>query len=68
MKTIIYYFTGTGNSLKVAKDLAGELGDNGTKEMLDSILQDEEGHIDAIEAQRDQIQQIGVQNFLEAQL
>ena len=48
--------------------LAGELGDNGTKEMLDSILQDEEGHIDAIEAQQDQIQQIGLQNFLEAQL
>jgi Pyruvate/2-oxoacid:ferredoxin oxidoreductase delta subunit/flavodoxin len=27
MKTIIYYFTGTGNSLHVAKDLAQELGD-----------------------------------------
>ena len=26
MKTTIYYFTGTGNSLKVAKDLAYELG------------------------------------------
>ena len=48
--------------------LASELGDNGTKEMLDSILQDEEGHIDAIEAHQDQIQQIGLQNFLEAQL
>jgi bacterioferritin len=48
--------------------LASELGDNGTKEMLDSILQDEEGHIDAIEAQQDQIQQLGLQNFLEVQL
>jgi bacterioferritin len=48
--------------------LASELGDNGTKEILDSILQDEEGHIDAIEAQQDQIQQIGLQNFLEVQL
>jgi ferredoxin len=27
MKTVLYYFTGTGNSLKVAKDLAVELGD-----------------------------------------
>lgn len=27
MKTIIYYFTGTGNSLKIARDLANELGD-----------------------------------------
>jgi bacterioferritin len=48
--------------------LAFELGDNGTKKMLDSILQDEEGHIDAIEEQQDQIQQMGLQNFLEMQL
>ncbi len=27
MKTILYYFTGTGNSLKVAKDIAAKLGD-----------------------------------------
>ena len=27
MKTRIYYFTGTGNSLKVSKDIASELGD-----------------------------------------
>ncbi|WP_238881655.1 EFR1 family ferrodoxin [Clostridium sp. YIM B02551] len=27
MNTTVYYFTGTGNSLKVAKDLANELGD-----------------------------------------
>jgi len=27
MKTVIYYFTGTGNSLQVAKDIAEELGD-----------------------------------------
>jgi len=27
MKTIIYYFTGTGNTLAVARDLAKELGD-----------------------------------------
>jgi bacterioferritin len=48
--------------------LAAELGDNGTKELLDSILQDEEGHIDAIEGQQDQIAQMGLQNFLESQL
>lgn len=29
MKTIIYYFTGTGNSLRVAKGLCEELGDCG---------------------------------------
>ena len=27
MSTVIYYFTGTGNSLKIAKDIAGKLGD-----------------------------------------
>lgn len=27
MKTVIYYFSGTGNSLKVAKDLAEKIGD-----------------------------------------
>jgi bacterioferritin len=48
--------------------LATELGDNGTKELLDSILLDEEGHIDTLEAQQDQIAQMGLQNFLEVQL
>jgi hypothetical protein len=27
MNTIIYYFTGTGNTLAIARDLASELGD-----------------------------------------
>ncbi len=44
--------------------LAVEVGDNGTREILESILRDEEGHIDWIEAQLDQIKQMGVQNYL----
>jgi bacterioferritin len=44
--------------------LAAELGDNGTREMLESILKDEESHIDWIEAQLDQIKQMGIQNYL----
>lgn len=44
--------------------LAVEFGDNGTRELLESILKDEEGHIDWIEAQVDQITQMGVQNYL----
>jgi bacterioferritin len=44
--------------------LAVEVGDNGTRAMLESILADEESHIDWIEEQRDQLQQMGVQNFL----
>jgi bacterioferritin len=39
-------------------------GDNGTREILASILADEEGHIDWIEAQQSQIDQLGLQNYL----
>ncbi len=48
--------------------LAGELGDNGTKEMLEHILMDEEAHIDWIEAQLDQIGQMGLGNYLVEQV
>jgi bacterioferritin len=48
--------------------LANELGDNGTKELLESILQDEEEHIDWLEAQMDQIEQLGIQNYLTEQI
>ena len=44
-----------------------ELGDNGTRELIDSNLKDEEGHIDWLEAQLDQIVQMGLQNYLLAQ-
>ena len=44
--------------------LAVELGDNGTRELLESILKDEESHIDWIEAQLGQIEQMGIQNYL----
>jgi bacterioferritin len=44
--------------------IAVEVGDNGTRELLESILKDEEDHIDWIEAQLDQIQQMGIQNYL----
>jgi bacterioferritin len=48
--------------------LAAEVGDNGTREILESILRDEEGHIDWLEAQLDQIEQIGIQNYLVEQI
>ena len=48
--------------------LAVEVGDNGTRELLEAILKDEEEHIDEIEAQLDQINQMGVQNYLVEQI
>jgi len=48
--------------------LATEVGDNGTRDFLVSILKDEEDHIDWIEAQLDQIKQVGLPNYLMEQL
>jgi bacterioferritin len=48
--------------------LAVQVGDNGSRELLESILKDEEDHIDWIEAQLDQIKQMGIQNYLVEQL
>lgn len=48
--------------------LAVELQDNGTSELLKAILKDEEDHIDWIEAQLDQIKQVGLPNYLMEQL
>lgn len=44
--------------------LCAELHDAGTREMLEDILEDEEAHIDWIEAQMDQIKQMGIENYL----
>ncbi|MGA3014169.1 MAG: bacterioferritin [Bacteroidales bacterium] len=44
-----------------------EHGDNGTRELIDSNLKDEENHIDWLEAQLDQIDQMGIQNYLAQQ-
>ena len=48
--------------------LSGEAGDNGTKDLLTSILADEEAHLDWLEAQHDQIEQIGIQTYLAQQI
>jgi len=48
--------------------LAVEVGDNGTRDLLQSILKEEEDHIDWIEAQLEQIKQTGAQNYLVEQI
>ena len=48
--------------------LAAEVGDNGSRELFKSLLLDEENHIDWIEAQLDQIKQMGIQNYLVEQI
>jgi bacterioferritin len=48
--------------------IAREAGDNGTRELFESILKDEEEHLDWLEAQLDQIEQLGLQNYLVEQL
>lgn len=48
--------------------LAADLGDNGTREILEDILGDEEDHIDWIETQLDQISQMGIQTYLVEQV
>ena len=48
--------------------LCAELGDNGTRHLLEEILESEEEHVDWLEAQLDQISQVGIQNYLSQQV
>lgn len=49
-------------------ELARAKGDNGTRSLLEDILKSEEEHIDWIEAQLQQIKDIGVENYLSQQI
>ena len=45
-----------------------ELGDNNSRHLLEEILEEEEKHVDWLEAQIALTQQVGVQNYLAAQI
>ncbi len=51
-------------SIRVAR----EAGDDGSRAVFEAILEDEEDHVDWLEAQLFQIQQIGLQNYLVEQI
>ncbi len=46
---------------------ARENGDNGSRELLERLLQDEEKHVDWLEAQLHQIEEIGYERYLSQQ-
>ena len=49
-------------------ELCRDKGDNGSRLLLEKILHEEEEHIDWLEAQLHQIQEVGVQNYLSEQI
>lgn len=52
------------NAVKIAR----EAGDNGSRELLEKLLMDEEEHVDFLEAQLTLIEQMGYQNYLMTQV
>ena len=59
---------GAIKSYNEAIRLCLELGDGGSRELIEANLHDEENHLDWLEAQLDQINQMGLQNYLQAQI
>ncbi len=55
---------GAVKSYNAAIKQAADVGDNATKTILENILKDEDGHVNEIEEQRDQIEQMGLAIYL----
>lgn len=54
--------------LNKAINAAVEAGDNGSRDLFESILKDEEHHVDFLEAQLYMIQEMGYENYLAQQI
>ncbi|HEY0159476.1 MAG TPA: bacterioferritin [Thermoanaerobaculia bacterium] len=48
--------------------LCRDAGDNNSRLLLEEILKDEEEHVDWLEAQLSLVEQVGIQNYLAAQI
>jgi bacterioferritin len=59
---------GAVRSYNEAVRLAVEVGDNASRELLESILKDEDQHVNEIEERKDQVGQTGLQIFLGHQI
>ncbi len=59
---------GAVKNYNAAIKLAQEVSDNATKELLESILKDEDKHVDEIETQQDQVKQMGLPQYLNNQV
>jgi len=55
-------------ALNAGVELCRELGDNGTRDLVEDILTAEEGHIDWIEEQMELIRQVGEAHYLSQQI
>ena len=52
---------------KDAIEICEKLRDYGTRDLLQTILNDEEEHVDFLETQFDLIKQVGIQNYIQLQ-
>src|SRR5271157_6122886 len=51
-----------------AKSICAEAGDNGSGDLFQRMLKDEEGHADFLDAQLHSIKEVGIANYLAQQL
>ena len=59
---------GAVKAYNAAIKLAGDVGDFATRELLEHVLLDEDRHVDVLEENIDQIEQMGVQVYLARQI